>query len=146
MRFTPHVTVAAIAEDAGRFLMVRERVRGQLRYNQPAGHLEAGESLLEAVVRETREETGWRFRPRALIGLYRWIAPDGVTYLRATFCGEADDHAPEFELDDGIEGAEWLTLEDIRSRADMLRSPLVLRGLEDYLSGVRHSLELIRDP
>lgn len=145
MRFTPHVTVAAIAEIEGRFLMVRERIDGVLRYNQPAGHLEAGESLMQAVVRETLEETAWHFRPQALIALYRWIAPEGTTFLRATFCGEAERHDPGRALDDGIEAAEWLSLAEIRSRRDALRSPLVLRSLEDYLTGVRHPLDLLQD-
>ena len=145
MRFTPHVTVAAIAEDAGRFLMVRERIGVHVRYNQPAGHLEEGESLHEAVVRETLEETAWHFRPQALIGLYRWIAPDGTTFLRAAFSGQAERHDPARDLDTGIEAAEWLNLDQIRALGDALRSPLVLRCIEDYRAGIRHPLELLQD-
>jgi 8-oxo-dGTP pyrophosphatase MutT (NUDIX family) len=145
MRFKPHVTVAAIAENAGRFLMVRERIDGHVRYNQPAGHLEEGESLHAAVVRETLEETAWHFRPQALIGLYRWIAPNGTTFLRATFCGEAERHESARGLDSGIEAAEWLSLDEIRALGEALRSPLVLRCIEDYRAGIRHSLELLQD-
>lgn len=144
-RFAPHVTVAAVAEDSGRFLMVRERIDGQVRYNQPAGHLEEGESLHEAVIRETLEETAWWFRPQALIGLYRWIAPNGTTFLRATFCGIAEHHDAGRPLDTGIETAEWLNREQIRALADALRSPLVLRSIDDYLAGIRHPLELLQD-
>ncbi len=145
MRFTPHVTVAAIAEDAGRFLMVRERIDGHVRYNQPAGHLEQGESLHEAVVRETLEETAWHFRPQALIGLYRWVAPDGTTFLRATFSGQAERHDPARGLDTGIEAAEWLRPDQIHALGDALRSPLVLRCIEDYQAGIRHPLEVLQD-
>ncbi|APZ43656.1 NUDIX hydrolase [Acidihalobacter ferrooxydans] len=145
MRFTPHVTVVAIAEQAGRYLMVRERIDGRIRYNQPAGHLEEGESLLAAVVRETLEETAWHYQPEALIGLYRWISPDGITFLRATFCGHVTRHAPERALDTGIEAAQWLSLAQIHDLGAQLRSPMVLRGLEDYLAGVRYPLTVLQE-
>ena len=95
---------------------------------------------------ETLEETAWHFRPQALIGLYRWIAPDGTTFLRATFSGQAERHDPARSLDTGIEAAEWLSLDQIRALGDALRSPLVLRCIEDYRAGIRHPLELLQDP
>ncbi|OBS10748.1 NUDIX hydrolase [Acidihalobacter prosperus] len=145
MRFHPHVTVAAVAERAGRFLMVRERIDGQTRYNQPAGHLEAGESLLEAVVRETLEETAWAFQPEALIALYRWVSPAGTTFLRATFAGSVGEENAGCALDTGIEAAEWLTPEAIRALGPRLRSPLVLQAIDDYLLGRRYPLDLLRE-
>src|SRR5882672_10221362 len=99
MRWNPEVTVAAIVEREGRFLMVEERIRGRLVLNQPAGHLEDRETLLEAVVRETREETAWRLTPQALVGTYLWRSPDERTFLRFAFCGVVDDHRPTEPLD-----------------------------------------------
>ena len=144
-RFMPHVTVAAVIEDGGRFLMVRERIAGRQRYNQPAGHLEAGESLAAASVRETLEETAWRYTPEALIGLYRWVSPQGVTFLRATFCGTAQAHVPEQPLDSGIEAAQWLSYPQIAALGDALRSPLVLRCIDDYRAGIRYPLRVLQD-
>lgn len=144
MVWKPRVTVAAIAQQRGRFLMVEERVRGTIRFNQPAGHLEDAESLLDAVVRECLEETAWHFRPEALVGLYRWRHPDkGDTYLRATFCGECVDQDQHRQLDKEIIAAHWLSAEEIRSRAHLLRSPLVLQSIDDYLQGKRFPLDLL---
>ncbi|WP_455379782.1 NUDIX hydrolase [Acidihalobacter prosperus] len=145
MRFKPHVTVAAIVENGGHFLMVRENIEGQICYNQPAGHLEASESLVDAVIRETLEETAWVFHPQALIGIYRWMHPSGATYLRAAFAGDVSDHDNNRELDTGIEAAEWFKPQEIISFGKQLRTPLVLRCLEDYQAGKRYSLDLIRD-
>lgn len=141
-----HVTVAAIAERAGRFLLVEENVAGELRLNQPAGHLEIGENLHQAVMREALEETASRFRPEALVGLYLWHAPDSdLTYLRAAFCGDIGDPDPRQPLDSGIERAVWLTRSEILSRRAAWRSPLVLRCIDDYLAGRRYPLELLVD-
>jgi len=126
--------------------MVEEKVHGKIRFNQPAGHLEDHESLVDAAIRECQEETAWRFQPRALVGLYRWRNnKKNDTYLRATFCGECTDFDSEQALDEGIIAAHWMTLDDIRARAADLRSPLVLHSLEDYLAGKRYPLELIVD-
>ena len=142
----PHVTVAALAERDGRFLMVEEEADGTLVYNQPAGHLDEGESLLTAVARETLEETAWCFEPQALVGIYRWRHPrNGVTYLRFCFSGVCRDHDPHRALDTGIRRALWLSLSDLVNAAERLRSPLVLRCIQDYLAGVRHPLELLID-
>jgi 8-oxo-dGTP pyrophosphatase MutT (NUDIX family) len=144
MRWNPEVTVAAIVPVDGRFLMVEERIAGRLVLNQPAGHLEDGETLIEAVVRETREETAWRFHPEALVGVYLWRNPvDGRSFLRFAFCGTVDDHQPKLPLDIGIVRAVWLSSEQLAARAPQLRSPLVMRCLDDFLQGVRQPLETV---
>lgn len=142
----PHVTVAAIAEHNGAFLMIEEQVGGRLVINQPAGHLDDAESLVDAVIRETLEETGWHFRPEAVTGLYRWRNDDnGKTFIRVTFCGQCGRHEPERPLDDGIQRALWMSYDEITSNAKALRSPLVVRCLNDYLSGARFPLTVVQD-
>ena len=144
MSWNPEVTVAAVVEREGRFLMVEERISGRLVLNQPAGHLEDGESLVDAVVRETREETAWRLHPAALVGIYLWRNPDnGRTFLRFTFCGWVDDHQAQQALDTGIVRALWLSHEQLLAQTPRLRSPLVLRCLDDYLLGKRLPLETV---
>ena len=145
MRFYPHVTVAAVVEREGRFLMVRERIDGQIRYNQPAGHLESGEALLDAVIRETLEETAWSFLPEAVIGLYRWVGPTNTTFLRVAFSGTAVEHMPNRNLDEGIEATEWLEPSEVLALGTQLRSPLVAECIADYLAGYRYPLELLRE-
>ena len=138
----PEITVAALAENDGRFLLVEERIGGRLVLNQPAGHLERGETLLEAVVREAREETAWRFTPEWLLGVYLWRQPRTQRlYKRFAFIGSLSDHRPEQPLDTGIVGTRWLSGGEVRARASELRSPLVLRCIEDYLAGVRAPLD-----
>lgn len=140
----PRVTVAAIVERDGRFLFVEERdAHGQLVINQPAGHAEGGETILEAVIRETFEETGWRIQPEHLIGCYLWSRPDGaVSYLRIAIAGSPESHDPTSPLDEGIERALWLSPAELSAQA--LRSPMVLRCLEDYLAGERYPLALLK--
>lgn len=146
MVWKPRVTVAIIAEQNGRYLMVEEDVEGQTRFNQPAGHLEDGESLVDAAIRECLEETAWRFEPEALVGIYRWRnASRTDTYLRVTFAGRCTAHQADLPLDTGIVAAHWLTLEDIRKRETQLRSPLVMQSFTDYLHGKRYPLELLVD-
>ena len=141
----PDLTVAAVVEQDGRFLVVEERVRGALVINQPAGHVEPGESPAEAVVRETWEETAWRFEPDALTGLYLWRNPDtGRTILRLAFGGTCTDHDPERTLDRGIVRALWLTRPQIEARSPSLRSPMVLRCIDDYLRGERYPLAALK--
>ena len=142
--FRPDVTVATVVAHDGRLLFVEERVRGELVLNQPAGHLEAGESLLDAAVRETREETGWEVQLRHFIGLYRWDAPDGSAYIRVAFAADALRHDPDLRLDDGIERALWLTPGELRAAVPRLRSPLVASVVEDWLGGARHPLSAVR--
>jgi len=146
MIWTPHVTVAAVIEQNGRFLLVQERESGRAVLNQPAGHLEDGESLVTAVIRETLEETGWHFQPEAVIGIYRWRHPvKSITYLRVTFTGSGLRHDIDRTLDEGIEDTLWLSASEIRRQSEMLRSPLVLKSIEDYLAGARYSLSVLAD-
>jgi 8-oxo-dGTP pyrophosphatase MutT (NUDIX family) len=142
MARTPDVTVAAVAETAGRFLVVEERINHRLLFNQPAGHVERGETLLAAVVRETREETAWRFAPQALLGAYLWRNPtSGRSVLRFAFVGTVSHHDAGQRLDRGIIRTHWLTRPELEQRQSRLRSPLVLRCVEDYLAGQRHPLD-----
>lgn len=142
--FNPEVTVAAVAMRDGRFLVVEERIAGRLVLNQPAGHLEEGETLLEAAIRETREETAWRFHPTALVGTYLWRNPEnGRSFLRFAFCGEVDDHRASLPLDTGIVRALWLSYEDLLAQPLRLRSPLVPRCIEDFRRGARYPLDSV---
>ena len=144
MRWNPEVTVAAIVERDSRFLIIEERINGHLVLNQPAGHLEDRETLLDAVVRETREETAWRLTPQALVGTYLWRNPANErTFLRFSFCGTVDDYRSTQPLDTGIVRTHWLTHEQLMHQQARLRSPLVLRCIEDYLGGVRQPLESV---
>ncbi len=144
MRFTPHLTVACIVERQSRFLIVEEQRDGKLVLNQPAGHLEAGETLLQAAVRETREETGWRVELTAVTGLYLFTAANGVTYQRASFSAQALEHDAQQALDDGIVRARWMTLDELQQEQHRLRSHLVLDCILDYLNKPHYSLDLIR--
>lgn len=141
----PHVVVAAIIERDGRFLLVEEDTTEGVRFNQPAGHLEDGESLLDAVRREAFEETAHHFEPEALLGVYRWRHPDGRTYLRFAFTGSVTGFDPEARLDEGILRAMWMTLEEIRACTERHRSPLLVRCIEDFLAGKRCPLSLLTD-
>lgn len=144
--FHPDVTVAAIVVREGRMLIVEEHVRGRLVLNQPAGHLEDGESLVAAVARETWEETGWRVTPTAFVGSYLWRNPeDGHHFLRFAFVARAGEHDPDRELDEGIVRALWMSPSELRAAADRLRSPLVLAAAEDYLAGCRLPLSSVRE-
>lgn len=141
---TLEITVAAVTERDGRFLLVEERIDGRLVLNQPAGHLERGETLEQAVVREVREETAWRLSVNGLVGVYLWRHPrTGCLFKRFTFTGPVSDHRPGQPLDEGIVGTRWLTPDEIRSREATLRSPLVLRCIDDYLAGTRAPLAAV---
>ncbi|HEY6483620.1 MAG TPA: NUDIX hydrolase [Steroidobacteraceae bacterium] len=142
----PEITVAAVAEQDGRFLVVEERINRRLVFNQPAGHVERDESLLQAIIREVREETAWRFIPRALVGVYLWCNPaSGQSTMRFAFAGSVDDHDAAQPLDRGIVGTHWLTRAQLLTRRPRLRSPLVLRCVEDYLQGHSQPLESVAD-
>jgi 8-oxo-dGTP pyrophosphatase MutT (NUDIX family) len=142
----PRLTVAAVVEQDGRFLVVEERAQtGELVINQPAGHVEHGESLLDAVIRETYEETAWRFTPEYLVGIYLWRHPEGqLSYLRFCFTGSVSDHVPDSPLDEGIERTLWLSRGELQADRRRLRSPLVLSVIDDYLAGERHPLSLLK--
>ncbi len=144
MVWSPRVTVAAVVEREGRYLVVEEHVDERLAVNQPAGHLEEGEDLVEAVRREVLEETGWRFEPEALVGvyLYRRSHPSR-TYLRFCFCGRVTFHDAGRPLDPAIVRASWLTRAELSARQAEMRSPLVLRAIDDYLGGARFPLSLL---
>lgn len=146
MTWTPHATVAVVVEDAhGRFLMVEEHSSGRIVFNQPAGHVEEDEAILDAVRREALEETGWEIEPEHFLGLYTYKAPaNGVTYYRFCFIGKARRRLTD-ELDTGIIAAHWLSLEDIRQLGDKLRSPLVIKSIEDYRNGRCYPLDVIAD-
>lgn len=142
----PRVTVASVLERDGSFLLVEETIRQRHVLNQPAGHLELHETLVDAVVRETLEETGWQFRPTHLTGIYRWSNHEAnITYVRFCFTGELLKHEANRPLDKGIIRALWLSPEQIRSGTLPVRSPLVLRCIEDYLAGQRFDLDLITE-
>lgn len=146
MRFTPHVTVATVVEDQGRFLLVEEMADNRAVFNQPAGHLEADESLIQAALRETLEETGWDIALTGVVGIYLYTAPsNGITYQRVCFAGKVLQHRPDHPLDDGIIGPRWLTRDELAAEPERWRSELVLRCIDDYLSGQHFALSLIRD-
>jgi 8-oxo-dGTP pyrophosphatase MutT (NUDIX family) len=142
----PVVTVASIIERDGGFLLVEEETRLGPRLNQPAGHLELGETLPAAAKRETLEETGWHVRLHALVGIYRWEAPDtGATFIRFAFAGEAQRHEAARPLDAGILRAVWLTYEELVAQKSLHRSPLVLRCVDDYRAGRRWPLSFVTE-
>ena len=145
MIWKPNVTVAAVIEQDGRFLLVEEETDDGLRFNQPAGHLEKGEALVAAAAREALEETAHHFRPEFLVGIYQWPKPGSdITYLRFAFGGRVDGCEPERKLDDGIVRAVWLSLDELRATRERHRSPLILQCVEDYIAGRRFSLDLLR--
>jgi 8-oxo-dGTP pyrophosphatase MutT (NUDIX family) len=144
MRNSIDVTVAAIAENQGRFLLVEEQVGNSIVFNQPAGHLEAGESVLDAVVRETREETGLKFDPEFLVGIYSWRCAEGTSFLRLCFAGKCDAVPLSDTLDDGIIAAHWLTHDELLTTGRQLRSPMVLEAIDDFLAGQRCPLDILR--
>lgn len=144
MSWYPHVTVATVIEHEGRFLLVEEETPQGRVYNQPAGHLEAGETLIEAARRETLEETGWQVQITGVVGIGLYTAPaNGVTYHRTTFFAQPLRHDPAATLDSGIIGPVWLDLSEIRRSSAKLRSPLVLKVIEQYLAGHRYPLSLL---
>ena len=144
-RWKPSVTVAALVEREGRFLVVEEETSVGLRFNQPAGHMDEGESLVAACAREALEETGCHVTPEALVGIYQWTVPAGdITYLRFAFACRLDQIETGRQLDDGIVAAHWLTLEELRANQERHRSPLVLQCIEDWLSGRRLPLDTVR--
>ncbi|QIM53637.1 NUDIX hydrolase [Hydrogenophaga crocea] len=145
-RWKPSVTVAAVIERDGRYLLIEEHTPEGLRLNNPAGHLDPGESPAQGVARETLEETTHRFTPTALVGVYLsrfQRGDDDITYLRFAYCGELGDAVPGRTLDHGIVRTLWLTPDEIRAQQGRLRSPLVLQCMEDHLAGRRFALDAV---
>jgi phosphatase NudJ len=147
-RFKPNVTVAAIIERDGRFLLVEEESADGLKLNNPAGHIEPGESPVQGCAREALEETGRMFEATALVGVYlararRESTGEDITYLRFAFCGDCGEPDPARALDAGIVRTLWMTADEIRASAQRHRSPLLVRCIEDYLAGQRHPLSLV---
>jgi 8-oxo-dGTP pyrophosphatase MutT (NUDIX family) len=147
-RFKPNVTVAAIIERDGRFLLVEEESADGLKLNNPAGHIEPGESPVQGCAREALEETGRRFEATGLVGVYlarakRDSTGEDTTYLRFAFCGTCGEPEPGRALDTGIVRTLWMTADEIRASAPRHRSPLLLRCIEDYVAGQRHPLSLV---
>ena len=138
----PRVTVATIVEQDGRFLMVEEDVHGELKLNQPAGHLEPNETLPQAAARETLEETAWQVRINYLVEFSQWTSESGNHYLRACFAGTALKLIPDQILDDGILRAVWLTRDEVAARGEQLRSPLVLHHIDHYIKGKKTPLDI----
>ncbi len=143
MQWLPHSTVATIVKQNDKYLLVEERSNGQLVYNQPAGHLEADETLIEAAVRETLEETGWTVQIQGIVGVALYKAPsNNVTYHRTTFAATALSHDPERPLDTDIERAIWLSYEEMLAASDKMRSELVIKSVEQYQNGHLYPLSL----
>ena len=140
----PNATVAAIVERNGEFLLVEETTSRGNRFNQPAGHLEDRETITQAVIRETREETAYDFVPESLLGIYHWRHEhNATTYLRFAFIGHVTKHYPEQALDEGILRAVWMDIDEIRDKQALMRSDQVLTCFEDYLAGKHYPLETI---
>ncbi|MFC3116617.1 NUDIX hydrolase [Cellvibrio fontiphilus] len=144
MTWAPHVTVATIIEQDNRYLMVYEEADGQKVYNQPAGHLDPNETLQEAAIRETLEETGWTVELTGVVGVNLYTAPsNGITYFRTTFIARALSHDSQRQLDTGIIEAVWLSYEELVARKHQLRSPMTLQIIEEYRAGRRFPLEVV---
>ena len=142
----PRVTVATIVVRDDAFLVVEEGTAEGLRLNQPAGHVESGETLADAAMRETLEETGWRVTPRALVGIYKWRSPSsGETFLRFAFAADALAHDPLRPLDEGIVRAFWMPYGELAAARARHRSPLVLRCVDDFRAGRRLPLDLVAE-
>lgn len=147
-RWKPHVTVAAVIEREGRFLLVEEHTSQGLKLNNPAGHLEPGEAPGDGVVREVLEETARAFTPQALVGVHlsrsrRARPEEDVTYLRFTYCGPVGEEIAGRGFDQGIVRTLWLSPDELRADPGRLRSPLVLQSIDDYLAGKRHPMDVV---
>jgi ADP-ribose pyrophosphatase YjhB (NUDIX family) len=150
-RWKPNVTVATVVERTNQqnekeYLLVHEIRDGKKVYNQPAGHLDEGESLAEAAIRETREETGWDVTLTHIVGIYRFIGANGITYMRHVFAATPIQHNPGQTLDDGIIEAVWMTYEEILNNTKAIRSDMVKSALDDFRKGEPYPLGLLHEP
>ncbi|MEC8427198.1 MAG: NUDIX hydrolase [Pseudomonadota bacterium] len=139
----PHATVATVVEKDGKYLMVNEYRSNRWVFNQPAGHIESGEGIVEAAIRETLEETGWQIVPRAVAGISVYHAPNGVSYIRTTLIADPVHHHTDRDLDDGIAEAVWLSYEELIEKQQQLRSPIVLKVIEDVRRGIAYPLDML---
>src|SRR3569623_301213 len=144
MIWKPNVTVAAIVENEGRYLLVEEQTSNGILFNQPAGHLEPNESIIQGAIRETLEETGYTFVPQWVLGIYRWHShADNTIFLRFAFTGIVAGHDSDRALDAGILSAGWFAVDEIRKMTYCPRSPLVMRCIDDHLAGKCYLLEIL---
>lgn len=143
-RYKPNVTVACIIHHQGKFVMVEESIDGKTRYNQPAGHLEANETMTQACIREVKEETGLEITPNGLVGIYQFQANEDLAFIRFTFFAELNSEQKLTPEDPQIIAAHWHSLEEIQILNEQLRSPLVIKTLKDYLNGKRYPLALLQ--
>lgn len=146
MSWSPHVVLASVIEQHGKFLLVEEYAGDRLVLNQPAGHWEEGETLIEGARREALEETGWEIEPESVLGLYHYQPPElDYCFLRIAFAARAVRHHPQRTLDSGILRAVWMTREDIEQQRERHRSPMLMRCIDDYLAGRRYPLSMLQD-
>lgn len=144
-RYKPNTTVACIIEAQGKYLLVEELIEGETQYNQPAGHIEANESIINACIREVKEETGLSIEPQGLVGIYQFSASETLAFVRYTFYLKLDKQLASQPEDPAIQALKWLTLDDIVALSPQLRSPLVLKSIADYLAGNRYPLSILND-
>jgi len=146
MIWTPHLTVAAVIERDGQYLLVDENIKGNRVYNQPAGHVEDNETCVDAIIREVQEETAWQFIPESIVGTFKWRAPDGNTFVRICYQGQLSNFDASQPLDTGIVAADWLSDDDIAALPDgRLRSPMVMQCINAYQQDQRYPLDLITE-
>ncbi|ABV87857.1 NUDIX hydrolase [Shewanella pealeana] len=144
-RYKPNTTVACMIEAQGKYLLVEELIEGETQYNQPAGHIEANESIINACIREVKEETGLSIEPQGLVGIYQFSASETLAFVRYTFYLKLDKQLASQPEDPAIQALKWLTLDDIVALSPQLRSPLVLKSIADYLAGNRYPLSILND-
>ncbi|MEZ9823098.1 NUDIX hydrolase [Shewanella sp. 10N.286.45.A1] len=144
-RYKPNTTVACVIEANGKYLLVEELIEGKIEYNQPAGHLEANESIIDACIREVKEETGLEIKPQALVSIYQFTATEKLAFVRYTFCATLDDCLESKPIDPVINCTKWLTFSEITALKPQLRSPLVLKSIEDYQNNKRYPLEILNN-
>ncbi|GIU12819.1 MULTISPECIES: NUDIX hydrolase [unclassified Shewanella] len=144
-RYKPNTTVACVIEAQGRFLLVEEVIEGETQYNQPAGHIEANESIINACIREVKEETGLSIEPQGVVGIYQFSASETLAFVRYTFYLKLDKQLASQPEDPVIQALKWLTLAEIVAVSPQLRSPLVLKSITDYLAGNHYPLSILND-